>query len=157
MKRFFKFLIVTTLALMMSIFAFAACGDNSESSSAPASDSASDSSSAGGLVHEKPQAGEGQTVYTFKVLYPDESPCEGVKIIYCQIVNGSEQNCKPSTLKTDSTGTVYVVAATGEYHAHVQACPTGYTDGYDVATPSSAPAHVTETSTEATITLTATN
>ena len=154
MKRFFKFLIVTTLALMMSVFAFAACGDNSESSSAPAPDS---SSSVGGLVHEKPAAGAGQTVYTFKVVYPDESPCEGVKIIYCQIVNGSEQNCKPSTLKTDSTGTVYVVAATGEYHAHVQACPTGYTDGYDVATPSSAPAHVTATSTEATITLTATN
>lgn len=155
MKRFFKFLIVTTLALMMSVFAFAACGDNSESSSASAP--ASDSSSAGGLVHEKPQAGEGQTVYTFKVLYPDGSACEDVKIIYCKVENNVEVSCKPTTLKTDSTGTVYQAIATGEYHIHVQACPAGYTDGYDVTNPLSAPAHVTATSTEATITLTATN
>lgn len=154
MKRFFKFLIVTTLAIMMSVFAFAACGDSSESSSAPAPDS---SSSVGGLVHEKPAAGAGQTVYTFKVLYPDGSPCEGVKIIYCKVENNVEVSCKPTTLKTDSTGTVYQAIATGEYHIHVQACPDGYKDGYDVTNPLSAPAHVTETSTEATITLTATN
>lgn len=151
MKRFFKFLIVTTLALVMSVFAFAACGDNSESS-APASDS-----SAVGEVHQKPQAGEGETVYTFKVVYPDGSPCEDVKIIYCKVVENVEVSCKPTTLKTDSTGTVYQAIATGEYHIHVQTCPVGYTDGYDVNNPLSAPAHVTATSTEATITLSAKN
>ncbi len=149
MKRFFKFLIVTTLAIMMSVFAFAACGDNSESSSATSSDS-----SVGGLVHEKPVAGEGETVYTFKVVYPDGSPCEDVKIIYCKVENNIEVSCKPTALKTDSTGTVYQAIETGEYHIHVQACPEGYKDGYDVTNPLSAPAHVTATSTEATITLT---
>lgn len=139
---------------MMSVFAFAACGDNSESSSAPAPDS---SSSVGGLVHEKPQAGAGQTVYTFKVFYPDGSPCEGVLIVYCTVINGAEANCQTTALTTDSTGTVYQVATTGEYHIHVKRCPTGYTDGYSVGDASTSPAHVTATSTEATITLTATN
>ena len=143
---------------MMSVFAFAACGDNSESSSAPAPDS---SSSVGGLVHEKPQAGAGQTVYTFKVVYPDGSPCEGVTIIYCTVdpVTGQELSCRPTTLKTDSTGTVYQSLQAGEYHIHVKPYDlSGYTDGYDSNNAiETSPAHVTETSTEATITLTATN
>ena len=133
---------------MMSVFAFAACGDNSESSSTSSSDS-----SVSGNVHEKPVAGAGETVYTFKVVYPDGSPCEGVLIVYCTVINGAEANCQTTALTTDSTGTVYQVATTGEYHIHVKRCPTGYTDGYSVGDASTSPAHVTATSTEATITL----
>ena len=150
MKRFFKFLVIAALTLATSVFAFASCGgDNGGESSS--------NSSVSEVVHEKPTAGAGETVYTFTVLYPDGNPCEGLTLVYCAVVDGVEVTCKNTTLTTDSNGTVYQVATSGEYHVHVKKCPTGYTDGYDVSDATSAPAHVTETNPTATITLTAAN
>lgn len=150
MKRFFKFFAMAVLTLTMSVVAFTACGENG-------GDQSSSDSSASAIVHEKPTAGEGETVYTFTVLYPDGTPCEGLTLVYCTIVDGMEASCQSTSLTTDSNGMIYQVAPSGEYHVHVKKCPQGYTDGYDVSDATSAPAHVTADEPTATITLTASN
>ena len=163
MKRLFKLFAALTMALVMSLATLVGCSascnasvGNNKNSSTPTTSNSSTNSSVAGNLNQKPTADAGQTVYTFTVIYPDGTPCEGVKIIYCTVENGVEKNCIPTTQKTDSQGKIYQALATGEYHIHVNPSmlPAGYTDGYDVSNAvATTPAHVTATETEATITL----
>lgn len=155
MKRFFKLIAIAALTAVMALATLVACETNITVKPIDSSTNSSTASAAGDL-NSKPTAGAGQTVYTFTVVYPDGTPCKGVKVIYCTVENGVETNCRPTTQVTDSQGKIYQALATGEYHIHVQVAPTGYTDGYDVSNPvATSPAHVTATVTEATITLSA--
>lgn len=115
MRRIPKFFVgfIMAICLLLGVLALTACGTTSESGKDSGSTSASTSDS----------TGEELNGYKFTVLYPDETPVEGVRIQLC-----IDELCK-IPVKTNAEGVAIITYDATVYDIHIMedTLPEGYT------------------------------